>query len=346
MRIQSGVDFSGIHGVQGAHDIQGYLDIVQNVAKHMDKSKLQTMTFQQLCTIALGEQKAVYVQAAFGYNAEFELMNAYDASVMFASDFSLANTVYYICKDGLTSLVDHMEADLTKKCTIIKSTTITSIAYEDTYEDTSAYTKSKHFLVYDSNGKTYTCSTLVAALPKQALLKLPIFNTQQRRLLNSVHDVSLNRIYAAWDNEDTWFKHIGKTTTSNHIRQFIPINSNTGLAMVSYSDTKDADFWFRKAKNEGEEKLWKSLSTHLTKMFGKPIPYPSWVKYYYWSDGVHVWKSGVDSDVYVKLIRHIQGSGVPFYIVGEAYCKHQGWIEGALQSVDELMSDIRRRRHL
>jgi monoamine oxidase len=199
--------------------------------------------------------------------------------------------------------------------------------------------------VHDSHGNKYVAKTVVAALPKDDLLKMKIFNAKQRKMLNAVESISLHRIYAAWDSKHVWFNNISKTTTDNHIRQFIPIDRRNGLAMVSYSDTKDADYWEKKT-HQGVNSLWNPLKKLLRTVYGNHIEPPKWIKSYYWSAGVHVWKPKVDSAALIPLIRQIMGKSIPFYIVGEAYCKHQGWIEGALISVEELIQDMHKHSHL
>jgi hypothetical protein len=176
----------------------------------------------------------------------------------------------------------------------------------------------------------------IVALPQKALLELPIFTAKQRHMLKAVRGVSLHRIYAAWTGDAApWYASIPKTTTDNRIRQFIPISrdANHAVAMASYSDYKDAIYWHRVA-NKGTQTLGATLLKYLGRVFGGVrIPYPAWIQSHYWPEGIHVWKPGADSATLAKKITQIMGKDVPFYIVGEAYSQHQGWIEGSLKSV-------------
>jgi monoamine oxidase len=56
--------------------------------------------------------------------------------------------------------------------------------------------------------------------------------------------------------------------------------------------------------------------------------------------GWHFWKIGVDSE---RIRRRMQRPypDLPLYICGEAWCAQQGWVEGALESADEMLQ-----RHL
>jgi monoamine oxidase len=322
-------------------DVQVKLRRVISVI-HKDIEKCRSVTFKKMCVQVLGSDEADLVKAAFGYNAEFELMNAVDACDMFDRDFT-AGVKYYSCKEGLSALVDAIEKDLVNhgkgkgQCKIMKETVVSSVE-----KDGESFIVN----VMGGNNGIYVAKAVIAALPQQALMELcllPMFTSKQRKLLRSVRGVSLHRIYGGWESDKethaTWFSRVAKTTTNNHIRQFIPMNRASGLAMASYSDTMDADYW-KKVADRGTQVLSQTLGKYLSAMFKRVVELPSWVQSYYWPAGVHVWKPGIDSKKVSEEVMHIMGRNVPFYVVGEAYSRHQGWIEGALESVDDLAKYI------
>ena len=321
--------------------IYGMLKQVMDVSSTMKKETLVNITFKELCVDVLGEDEAQLLQAGFGYNAEFDLMNAYDACDMFAHDFK-QKVIYYSCEEGLSKLVDNLEDELLNnrngRCTIRRATRVVKVEH----------TNNTSFTVQaiDASGTVieYHSRAVIAAIPQKELLEWDIFTKQHVKILKSVVPVSLHRIYGAWlPGKDAWFNSpssIPKTTTMNRIRQFIPVYRPAGLAMLSYSDTKDADYW-KTVADKGLPSLVNTLMKYLRRMFaGIQISAPTWVQSHYWPVGVHMWKPGADSDELVPRIRHILGGDVPFFIVGEAYCKHQAWIEGTLESVDEAMPEM------
>jgi hypothetical protein len=155
--------------------------------------------------------------------------------------------------------------------------------------------------------------------------------------LNAVAPVALNRAYGYVNNPD-WLEKCTITTTDGHIRQFIPIDtrpsreSGTGLAMVSYTDTKDAEYWHRRAGSAAlmESKLTDLFSHSLS--LSPSFPGINNVQHYYWEAGVHVWRPKRDSTALADRIMRLKGPDVPLYIIGEAYSTHQAWIEGALET--------------
>lgn len=315
-------------------------NVIQS-AKTMEKQDLVNMTFKELCMKVVGAEKTEFIQSSFGYNAEFEILNAADACEMFSSDFK-GNLTYYSCTEGLSRLVDSLEKDLRsdkhKRCTINKETRISSISWD---KQQSVF----NVQAIAATGKVvqYTARIVISAIPQKELLEWDIFTAEQRKLLHSVSPVSLHRIYGAWSaNVMNWFtkNNIPKTTTDNHVRQFIPINRQTGLAMLSYSDLKDADYW-RKVANRGLKSLTDTLVRSLRSLFSPlTIPAPDWIQSHYWPEGIHLWRKKSDSTVLTQRIQRILGHDVPFYITGEAFCKHQGWIEGGLENVDIALSNI------
>jgi protoporphyrinogen oxidase len=175
----------------GTHDTTHITqELVTKQLKHVvgiiqqNPSKYINITFKAVCVNILGAHQANVLQAAFGYNAEFELMNAVDACDMFKHDFT-DDIKYYSCQEGLSALVDAMENDLirSKKCTIKKTVVVLSI-------DKTGESNSHMFKVLSLNDKVYTGKAIIAALPQQALLDLPIFTTEQRRMLQYVRGVS------------------------------------------------------------------------------------------------------------------------------------------------------------
>ncbi len=317
-----------------APSIHKVLDYVKT--RQVPSEVLQQIPFISLCQTVLGRPLAQKVVHAFGYNAEFELMNSYDALRMFERDFA-ANAKYYHCKEGLSALIEHMVWAIT----YLKGRVFTQTEVTDVKRTRDGFKISAK----DGMGKprVYFCSAVVCAIPKANLEELKFFSQDQRNLMNTVVPVSLHRIYGTFPvaNGKTWFSGIPRSTTQTKIRQFIPVDKKSGLAMVSYSDTSNADFWKRCA-DQGTNALKKQLlkQLHVTFPDVESIPEPKWLNSYYWQAGVHMWKPGVDSQSIIPQVQQILGNNSAFYIVGEAYAKNQAWMEGALESVEAIFKSL------
>jgi protoporphyrinogen oxidase len=289
------------------------LQRVLDYAKEVSVKILKSITFLQLCNTAVGFDKAQYLMKSFGYNAEFQIANAYASIRIFEEDFK-EDVEYYYCKEGLSELVKRMEERLLQNGVIIsKKQTVTDISTD--------------LVVTYSTGKIQA-SRIVLAVPKESLIKMSLFTKDQKDLLNTVTGVTLHRIYAKY--EKPWFDEISRTTTDLPLRQFIPINREKAIAMASYSDMHDADFWNVYKKNGTlEAELKKQLEMVFTV---ETIPKTTWLRSYYWKNAVHAWNAGVDP---IKIQRALKNIHPNVAIVGESYSFRQGWIEGALESVEK-----------
>lgn len=281
------------------------------------------------------------VQETFGYDAEFDKMNASDALRMFQTDFS-STRPYFALKEGLSELVKRMVDELRKRPNV----------YLYTHHTLTKWTIANGFnLTFKRNTRipptiSVSADRLFLALPKNALIKLCASSPLKplKKVFHSVESIPLHRIYGRFTDASAYPDK--RTTTRLNIRQYIPINPELKVSMVSYSDTRAAKKWHALyVKDRSEFKA--TLERMLTQMFQSCPEYIStktyklrWVRSYYWAAGVHVWKAGVSSERIAPLLRQPLGEKVPCFIVGEAYSSHQGWIEGALWTVQEALRSM------
>ena len=303
---------------------------VLDYSEKLPKSILQSITFGQLCDKAIGYKKTKELIASFGYNAEFLIANAYTSLIIFRADFS-DNYDYYICKEGLSELVKRIELYLLSNGVIIsKNHKLLDFSCKN-----NGFALSICNTVSSEYSKIRT-NHLVLAIPKKALLEQPFFTESQKRLLDSVEGINLHRIYAQYKSD--WMKTTTRTTTDLHIRQYIPINKEKHIAMVSYSDMNDADYWKVYAdmkKNKLETEVHNQLSLLFPDLI---ISKTNWIRSYFWENGVHCWKAGVDP-IYVR--KQIAKISPNLHIIGESYSMRQGWIEGALQTANLIFQQLK-----
>ena len=299
----------------------------------------ETMTYGEYLEQQTSKEYRREAQEAFGYDAEFDWMNAADALRMFRMDFR-SSIQYFALKEGLSELVKRMVKTLDERPNVHLRLRRKLTGW---HWDAAA----REFVV--NVGKTHRVDVLYLALPKEALLGIvgsPIDHL--REALNAVQSVPLHRIYGRFTKDSAYPEQ--RTTTRLPIRQYIPIQPALKLSMVSYSDTGAADDWHGLYK-KNREVFKATLEDTLTRMFrvcddrretdrrenerADRTYRLRWARSYYWAAGVHVWKAGVSSEAVARVVRRPLGAEVPCFIVGEAYSRHQGWIEGALMTVQE-----------
>jgi monoamine oxidase len=299
-------------------------------SKGYSASFLRGITFGEFAEMVVGMAGRQLAQAAFGYDGEFDVINAYDGLRMFQHDFA-STEAFYTCKDGLGAIVGALVKDLEKhkNWTGVLEHRVANIQHTD-----GVYT----VMAVGPDGKktTYKGRSLVLAIPRQALLDLGMWNAEQLAMINAVEGVPCTRIYARY--KTPWFHGLPITTTDIPIRQFIPISER--LAMVSYSDSLRAKKWGITA-GQGTEMLEKRVHRGLRELFPeRRIPRkPDWIEAYYWDNAIHMWRPGMNSGTIGKRLTS-GGLGTRLYVCGEAYSRRQCWIEGALQTAEDVLKQL------
>lgn len=205
------------------------------------------------------------------------------------------------------------------------------------------------------------------------LLGAPSF----RYLLESVEAVAAFRLYFVYAQPwwTAAFGEHGYSVTDLPVRQVFygmglggSVADNDRILMASYADFDPYQFW--RPLIEYPPELWtKTLALHrreetvvspaaelppaditatvveraieqLRALHGLPdIGKPQACLYKDWGaygGAWHAWKAGVPVGEFIPAIRHPLGS-MPLFICGEAYSRMQGWVEGALSSVEKTL---------
>ena len=294
---------------------------LQDGSKLYTKRYLQSINLLQLCIDVLGFETAKLFQDMLGYDSEFKHLNAYHALKTYSKDLFTPSD-YFVMKQGLSSITDSLVTKLKEKSnvTIQLETSVTDIG--------------KNYVQIDKQ-KRYG-STIVCCLPYEPLSKFSKFKDIED--IHSVQPIPLIRIYAKYPKDKSgkvWFHNLPRTITDNYIRHIIPIDYESGLIMISYTDGLYADMWQNLTKI-GNKQLIEHLHKEVKEVLGKTPPKPDFITSYYWRAGVHMWKPG-DSvkDVYKRLLKPFPTEKI--YLVNEAFSLHQCWIEGALDMAYDVL---------
>jgi predicted heme/steroid binding protein len=159
--------------------------------------------------------------------------------------------------------------------------------------------------------------------------------------INSIETEPLYRIYARYPlNPKTgkvWFDGFEKISTNLPIKYIIPISSEKGLIMISYTDSKFAKYWLNKVIDDTFEK---TLNKQLKQLFPEAeIPKAKWYKHCYWEMGAGYWKPHSDrKKIIPQMIQPIEEENL--YICGENYSSHQAWCEGSLETSELVLEKL------
>jgi monoamine oxidase len=184
---------------------------------------------------------------------------------------------------------------------------------------------------------TLTAKKIILAIHSEALKKIQIEHANYHAL-NYLRMEPLLRTYAIFDSgpKGPWFAGIPKTVVDSPIRFVIPINSEKGTIMTSYTDGRDAKYWF-KFLEKGEKVLEREIMKELRRAFPEArIPDPIFFKAHPWYDGCTYWLPGDYSPEEVS--KKIMNPARNVFVCGESYSVgKQCWIEGALENAEKML---------
>jgi len=266
--------------------------------------------------------------------------------------YEAQNPSSYLCLltgfSGLIqALVNTLKA-LENQCSFLKEALVTDVVYDN---------KKKHYRLSiqkregsnEFHERTEIAPRVVLACPPSSFQDWSIAD-YMRPLLASVRPVSLHHIYAMSPQRPLLYNnnidnfHIN---TNSALCQIIsspyPTSASNHWFMVSYSSGRIADFWERLCiahPLKFREKLRKEASTFLGKTQTRALQQ---IKNYYWKEAIHEWTPsfGMDMKRMYRLAMIPDPIHLPdLFIIGEAFSPLQGWCEGALETVENLLAEI------
>jgi len=195
----------------------------------------------------------------------------------------------------------------------------------------------------------YKCKYLFIGVTPDQLRSLNTYTPIQissSRLRLAFESISypLFKVFLKWDKSNIWWggdKYItGKSTTDLLIRQVHYYNDEDILV---YNSGRYATELYLKF-SENPEKAAIEVFEQLKIMHRMDIPPPNfaYTTFQYWPVGGSQWLVGADVNKNVELIPNGAIDNSNIYIVGDSFSKNQGWIIGAIDSVDIALKYFRK----
>ena len=149
--------------------------------------------------------------------------------------------------------------------------------------------------------------------------------------LRCLHYQPFIRVYAVLEDPIPGLK--GYTVVTNELQKVIPMSRDGKLVMVAYADNDAARACWR-AATHGNHAWFERRLDDVFHLRGKDKSKIVRLWYKYWSAGTHFFRTiGHDT----LDMNHLQHVSPKMKIVGEAVSRKQGWVEGALESVDAIL---------
>lgn len=314
--------------------------IMKNIimeSKKYKKEELMKITLKQFIdNISETTQLSKKLIDIFGYNSEITKMNAYDSLRSFDEDFTNKN--FYVLKEGFSTLCDRM---------VIKNKD--KVEYKLNHKVNNIKKGDNIFEIICNNQKTnknysFNSKKIILAVKSEQLRQFnilkPVFP-----YLKCLYNAPLLRIYAKYPINKTtkkaWFCDLPRLTTNSFLRHIIPIDANSGLIMISYTDGSDTNVFLQdktSQKLKDEETIKNMIQDELKLILPKyNIPQPTYFKTHMWNVGAHHWKPNCNSK---EIQNEIKNPLKDVYIIGEAFSQKQAWVEGSLESVESIIDKL------
>ena len=130
----------------------------------------------------------------------------------------------------------------------------------------------------------------------------------------------------------------GTTIVDGSLQKMIPMNPEKGVYMIAYSDNRRAVQW--KSHLENTERNRNKFARTMEKALGlakHTLDIDDMISFY-WNIGTHYYEPltyGFKSRK--AFLEKVQCPRPGWYVIGEMVSMNQGWVEGALESVEAIL---------
>lgn len=282
-------------------------------------------TFKEFATSILGEKKYKHFVECSGYS-DYENEDAYSTLFQYGFDDNYAEwTGLYVPWDKMVKTLMHkigfsniLFGHAVEKIKIVK----------DGFEVKTA-------------NKQFEASKIIVASTIDTVLKI-LPSQIDRALYKQIHGQPFLRTYGQFSqsSKEILKKYVpGFTIVPGPIQKIIPMDVEGGVYMICYNDNKSAILLNNFSPDTKEN--CEFFARLLEKSIGAPensLRLLS-IKGYYWPVGTHYYEPlGPEFKTRKEFIRKAQNPHKNMFVVGEMISNNQGWVEGALDSVERILS--------
>ena len=275
------------------------------------------MTFRQFALPILGASVYKNFLICSGYT-DYEKEDVYETLYHYGMD---DNTNGWT---GLSIPWNEVIENLVKQVSVKTSQNIVKIEHSD--ED--------RFSVINDKEVKYETRKIILASTIDTVRQLLPGNPIYKRIKGQ----PFLRIYGHFDKKSNSLmrEHASMTTVlPGVLHRIIPMDIEKGVYMIAYTDNQGAEALESHSENTPENRDY--LCRLLEKSLGleNQVLHLTAIRSFYWDIGTHYFARG-ETDILYEVQHPIDN----IFVVGEMASHNQGWVEGALESVDSLLMSI------
>jgi hypothetical protein len=296
---------------------------------NINSKKYKSLTFKEFATSILGEFNYKLFTIYAGYT-DYENADVYETLYNYGMDDN---------KGGWQKLYISWKELVHRLCEYIGDK---NIKYSNDVIEVTKISGNDRclFEINTKQGDVYYSSKVIVATTISGIMKLVPGAYKPNSLYHQIHGQPFLRLYAKFDRKSAELlkKYISAyTIVPGPLQKIIPIDSYKGIYMIAYSDNENAVLLKEHLKNTIENRnLYEKLveeSLGIPKESLKILA----IKDFYWQIGTHYYEPLHGFKTREEFIYKAQHPVNGMLVVGEAVSSYQGWVEGALESVEAVI---------
>jgi len=172
-------------------------------------------------------------------------------------------------------------------------------------------------------GDKITCKKVIVATQISSVKKLI-----KKDIYKEIESQEFIKIFAKVDGLESVKNY---TIVDSPLRKVIPVKND--VYCIAFSDNKDAIY----LNNQNNSQIEKLLKVNFD------IKGISNMKKFFWEEGTHYYKPlSNDWKSRKEFIKNAQRPDKNIFVVGECVAQKQGWVNGALETVDSVIDEIKK----
>lgn len=204
------------------------------------------------------------------------------------------------------------------------------------------------FEITTANHKKYYANKVIVATTIQGIRKIVPGASAPTSIYQHIKGQPFLIVYAKFDRTSTEImkKYVQTfTVVQGPLQKLIPMDPDKGVYMVAYTDNQHAKSLKAKGALENTPEACEMYSKWIKHALGIPKDEAPLnimaIRDYYWNDGTHYYTPihRTEYKTRPEFIRKAQHPMSGMVVVGEVVSRDQGWVEGALESVDAVIRD-------
>jgi hypothetical protein len=199
--------------------------------------------------------------------------------------------------------------------------------------------KSCKFLINIKNGEQYLCNRVIIASTIDTIRNL----LPNKPIYYDIEGQPFLRLYAKFTKKSAEImkEYVkGFTFVPGPLQRIIPMDPINGVYMIAYNDNNNTLLLKNYLKNTKENKNFYEMLLESSLGIPKNSLHIIALKDFYWPIGTHYYKP-LNKSIYKNRKEFIYKAQHPekgILVVGEVLSRNQGWTEGALESVKDVLT--------